>query len=812
MLKNLLFTAALLALLSTPASAQFLDAVSGELPPYNNPTDLLRDHLLGTGIEILDVQFDGDTAAVGYFTGGNASIGLERGLIMSTGHASTSAGSYGAQETGSDFANTDNQIDLNDNMLAALTTGPLNDLVRYRITFRASSDSIRFRYVFASEEYPEFACSVYNDVFGFFLEGPGYPAPVNIARIPGSNLPVAINNIHFENPNDPNCFYFNGQYYNDNNEYANQPTYDGFLDVFTAEAAVQPCGVYVMTLAIADVSDGVYDSAVFLEANSFGGEVDVAASFEPGDAVLPENAVGDTVSISLSGIPQVLLPLTVTLGGTAQNGVDYELLDSVYTVTTTDTVLYFLVQPLPDSLNELFETVSLTVRDTGCFFREFTLFIADPDSAFKPLENVALNNGTALLTSPTPSALNNLSWNLHSNDGPILIDPTQTMVYSNIDFLTDDGGKPANPVSAKSMSLGTLGNLDMVQSVCVNIDHNWVDDLSLYLFAPDGKYMELSSGNGGNGDNYTNTCFSPSATESITMGLPFAPPSAAPFTGTFQPEGDWNDLLGAPLDGVWRLGVIDNNNGFVGQLLNWSIDFSGVDLGHFQYLWSTGETTETISVDAPGEYTVTVSNAVGALTKTFVVLPECAVLTQVEAAICPGATYSFGGEALNTAGVYTQTLQTTEGCDSLITLTLSILPTASDSLDVVLAAGETYNFGGQILSQSGDYVLQLLATNGCDSTVYLHLSISSSATEPGAAGGLQFSPNPSTGETLISWDGSTSFTRLRVYDMDGRLVISQNIAAAESFRLNTSGWSPGWYTVELEGRDGSRTNGRLLVR
>ena len=324
--------------------------------------------------------------------------------------------------------------------------------------------------------------------------------------------------------------------------------------------------------------------------------------------------------------------------------------------------------------------------------------------------------------------------------------------------------------------------------------------------------MELSSDNGGNGDNYTNTCFSPSATESITMGQPFAPPSAAPFTGSFQPEGDWNDLLGAPLDGVWRLGVIDDNSGFVGQLLDWSLSFSGVDLGNFHYLWSTGETTETISVNTPGEYTVTVSNAVGALTKTFVVFPECAVLTEIEAAICPGATYAFGGEALNAAGVYTQILPGAGGCDSLITLTLSILPTASDSLDVVLAAGETYNFGGQILSQSGDYVLHLSASTGCDSTVYLHLSISASATEPGTAAGLLFYPNPSSGETLISWEGSASFTRLRVYDMNARLVISQNIAAAESFRLKTSGWSPGWYTVELEGRDGSRTRGRLLVK
>lgn len=801
----------LFLLFALRASAQFLDVSPGEIAPYNNLTDLLRDHLTGSGIEILDVQFDGVPAAVGYFTGGDDAIGLHRGLMLSTGRASNQGASYGAQDPGIDFASTDNDFDLNDDLLAAQTTGPLYDLVRYRITFRASSDSIRFRYVFASEEYPEYSCSPFNDVFGFFLEGPGYAAPVNIARVPGSNLPVAINNVH---PNNPiyNCPPQNLSFYHDNNQSNEQPVYDGFLDIFTAEAAVQPCGVYTMTLALADVSDGVYDSAVFLEANSFVAEADISVSFSPGEAVLPENALADTIAMTFSAIPPDLLPLTLSLEGTAENGVDYEPLAAAYTISTTDTVLHLLIQPLADTLDELFETVALTVRDTGCFYRVFNIYLADPDSAFKPLQIATLNGGLAVLNAASPSALNHLGWTV-SNNNPLPIDPPLTMVYSDLTVLAGgDGQKPADLAAAGKMPLSTLSDLSLLESVCVNIQHGWDGDLNLYLFAPNGRFVELSTNNGGNGDNYTNTCFSPSATQSITFGAPFAPASAAPFTGSFQPEGNWNDILDAPLDGVWRLGLLDDNAGFQGQLLDWSLSFSGVSLGAFQYKWSTGDTSQTLMVTEAGMYTVTISNALSAFTQTFVVQPECSVSTEIEGGICPGALYEYNGNLFEFPGVYTYTFQGSNGCDSLVVLTLNALTAYNDSLSVTLAPGETYDFGGQTLSQPGEYVLHLAASNGCDSTITLSLTYSTAATEPGKLAVLQCSPNPSTGQTTLSWEAARDYQTLRVFDQNGRLVLQKPVNGTGKFILQTAGWAPGWYTIELLAPNGERARGRLLAR
>ena len=117
-------------------------------------------------------------------------------------------GTYGPANLGRNQASSNNPSTATCPVLSALTAPrPINDAATYEITFIPTSDTLRFRYCFASEEYPEYGCSDYNDIFGFFITGPGYPVPTNIALIPGTNLPVAINNIHpiDPDPETPNC-------------------------------------------------------------------------------------------------------------------------------------------------------------------------------------------------------------------------------------------------------------------------------------------------------------------------------------------------------------------------------------------------------------------------------------------------------------------------------------------------------------------------------------------------------------------------------------------------------------------------------
>jgi subtilisin-like proprotein convertase family protein len=599
--------------IATPVFAQqILSVTSTVQAPYDNMSDLIRDHLTGSGVEILSVESNNDPRSVGFFTDGDSSIGLQRGLILTTGFAEE------ATEPGSVWASNANISGSIQPELTAIATESLDDVAYFRITFRPLSDSIRFRYVFASDEYPEFACSPFNDIFGFFLSGPnpsgGDYNDLNIALIPGTNLPVAINNLHPNNPNYAPCPPLNEQYYHDNEDSSVQPVYDGFTDIFIAEASVVPCATYEMVIAIADVQDSAYDSGVFLEAKSLESNVEVFTSLEVGEAIIPEVAIADTISFSFSDVPASVLPLQINIIGTALNGIDYQSIDSITFINSPGEIVHFVIQPIPDSLNEQIETVEFIISSTagnGCIMKTFTLYIADPDSLYSPTDTVLLSfNGTAVL-SVSPTVVSNNTWSF-SNTTPQQIAPIVTLIQSEIEV---------------EIPFDVLHDISTLQSVCINIQHGWDDDLDIYLMAPNGHFVELSTDNGGNGDNYTNTCFSPSASDDIRGGFPFAPATAAPFTGSFQPEGLWSDILGTPISGTWKLGVVDDFNNFIGTLLDWTITFSTHQLGNFDYQWSTGDSSATLLVNAPGNYSVTVSNQVGSFSKLFVV-KEGSVSTQ----------------------------------------------------------------------------------------------------------------------------------------------------------------------------------------
>ena len=101
--------------------------------------------------------------------------------------------------------------------------------------------------------------------------------------------------------------------------------------------------------------------------------------------------------------------------------------------------------------------------------------------------------------------------------------------------------------------------------VTVNITHTWVSDLTLILTSPAGTSVVLASEVGGSGDNYTNTVFDNDAAASIDSG-------AAPFTGTFQPEGDLSAFMGEASGGQWTLNVADNAGADTGSIDSWSIE------------------------------------------------------------------------------------------------------------------------------------------------------------------------------------------------------------------------------------------------
>ncbi len=155
---------------------------------------------------------------------------------------------------------------------------------------------------------------------------------------------------------------------------------------------------------------------------------------------------------------------------------------------------------------------------------------------------------------------------------------------------------PANPLNSV-ININSIRPLiltnpsSQIVSVCIDIETDWLSDLRIFLRAPNGALLELTTNNGGGGDNYTNTCFSPSATTFIQNGTP-------PFTGFFRPEGMWTALNGAPVNGNWTL-VASDAFGLndIGQFNWWSITFRSEN--NVTYTWSPAAGLSCTNCPAP---------------------------------------------------------------------------------------------------------------------------------------------------------------------------------------------------------------------
>jgi hypothetical protein len=102
---------------------------------------------------------------------------------------------------------------------------------------------------------------------------------------------------------------------------------------------------------------------------------------------------------------------------------------------------------------------------------------------------------------------------------------------------------------------------------------------------------------------------------------------------------------------------------------------------------------------------------------------EPALEETIEVEICQGSEYDFHGQILDEAGSYVAELTTTEGCDSIVTLNLTIAPLLEGTEEVSICQGHTYNFHGTDLDESGIYTEMLTTSDGCDSLVTLDLTI-----------------------------------------------------------------------------------------
>lgn len=143
--------------------------------------------------------------------------------------------------------------------------------------------------------------------------------------------------------------------------------------------------------------------------------------------------------------------------------------------------------------------------------------------------------------------------------------------------IPDAGPQVSFPITVSGLSPATIDTVFGLETICLSLTHTWDADLSISLQAPDGTIVSLSAGNGADGDDYINTCFNASAGSSIVA-------AAAPFTGTFKPQGFIGAINnGQTGNGVWNLLIQDNYAADAGTLLNWSITFGNSPATPFHF-------------------------------------------------------------------------------------------------------------------------------------------------------------------------------------------------------------------------------------
>lgn len=359
---------------------------------------LVQNTLLGPGVTVSNINYSGSAAAIGRFTANGTNLGINSGVVLTTGTiANNGSGPQGPNNS------SNSGIDNNSPGFGALTSqagaATFNAAI-LEFDFIPYSDTVRFKYVFGSEEYPEYVCSQFNDAFAFFISGPGIPGGTqNMAKLP-SGATVTINNVNGGNPGNTGsgvgaCGASNSAYYVNNGNGTQAPyngsssyiQYDGFTKVLEAVSKVQCGQTYHLIIAIADAGDGIFDSGIFLEANSLTSkvpvEVDYAMSFDAfNDGVtMAEGCVNTTVTLTRNGSTAVATTVGITVAGTATEGVDYSNIPNSVTFAPGQSTVSFNFSALADGLTEGVETVDLIFA------------IPDPCGGSNPLEiNLKIND------------------------------------------------------------------------------------------------------------------------------------------------------------------------------------------------------------------------------------------------------------------------------------------------------------------------------------------------------------------------------------------------------------------------------------
>ena len=592
----------------------------------------LANILAGSNIVVSNASLTGSSLASGSFNGVNTNLGIPTGVILCTGNINEATGENDQTNAGTNLGTAGTA------QMTTLAGVATHDAITLKFDFTVQSDMIQFSYVFASEEYPEYAPpnnSSYNDVFAFYISGPGITGEENIALVPGSTNAVSINNINAVT---------NNQYYVSNTSGTGSThEFDAFTTVLVAKReGLIPCQTYTLKLVIADANDAVYNSAVFLQENSLvQGVVNVIPQTINADNIALEGCVNASFSFSLDQPQSQDYQINFQIAGSATNGIDYEHIDNTILIPAGQTNAVVVIDPILDGFPEGQETVMLIYRPEVCApYDTVFLYIDDAQPIQFTLNETNLhcfqNNSGEILVNATGgfpqytyhvTDVNGVT-SLYNNNpitglaaGTYAVQVYDTygckaeaLVVGGIfdadtTFLPDGSGVSyTSTIPISGFGTGeTITNMSQLQQICANMEHSYLGDLQIRIIAPSGQSVILKEFAGGgscdlgvpfasgqvDGSNSNLTdpgegydyCFNETPDHGTmvsehllyTHTYPSSLGGGQTVTDNYLPAGSYasyqplTNLLGAQKNGVWTLEVTDQYMLDNGYIFNWNI-------------------------------------------------------------------------------------------------------------------------------------------------------------------------------------------------------------------------------------------------
>ena len=697
-LKALAVTGVLSLGLSTRSEGQFIGTPG-------QTAAVLAQTLVGTGVTISNPTMSCATNANGKFVSFNTTLGIDSGVVLTTGNVNTGGGTFGGIGIGNpsgSFASTTNGGASPDPDLASISAVSLNDLCKLEFDFIPTGDTIKFDYKFGSEEYPSFTCTSFNDAFGFFISGPGIVGTQNIALIPNTFTGISINTV-----NNASCgIAAGGQPYFIPYTAPGTPSttivYGGTTTILQAIAQVIPCSTYHLKLAIADGGDSAYDSGVFIKAGSLtSNNVAISAGSGAGlsayaTPTIVQGCAPGSFSFSLSSPVVNTDTFYYGVGGTAVNGVNYGQIPNYVVITagsstatipiqalitgdtTVRTVTLYPLSTTPCAIAGAIDSATITILPPP------TVNIILPTQDTGVCENSVVNfvavgnilgmeyswTGSNIATNPNDSTISAVP----SVSGPFIVTATLP-------------GSGCQPVS-------DMVNVTVVpKPIAMPASNSPVCNYDSLLFTGNAVAGATYSWTGPNG---------------FTSNLqnPFVAHASTADAGTYT--------------------YVIDNNGCVSDPSSTSVIVYPTVTNTDNTLLCPGSTLNygNLTITAGGIYNDTFQTTLGcdssvALT---VFMPPVNV-TPISATICAGGTYDFNGVPYSTTGFYPQVYISAVGCDSTVNLNLVVNPPIIYNITDSICEGTQYFLNGVAYNETGQYTQFYSTPQGCDSSVVLNLIV-----------------------------------------------------------------------------------------